>query len=245
MSSDSIALAPSSHDIVMTTLESSSATQPSAASRLYNNLPVSGHCLRLLLVHACEGPLANDAPLQCSLVVTDLRSKPSYTALSYVWGSTSSPPDNILCDGVPITVTSNCYSALRHLRAINGSFTIWIDAICINQINPEEKAQQISLMGSVYSQAKITYIWLGEGSTIMNRIMGYLGRAGFLEHFYEDAANMKRRYKRPQVFRALVSYYKGRLGLKPSTIPHHALACPYLRGEQFLQFIRSRMPNLQ
>jgi hypothetical protein len=77
MSSDSIALAPSSHDIVMATLESSSAPQPSAASQLYNNLPVSGHCLRLLLVHACEGPLANDAPLQCSLGFTDLRPKSS------------------------------------------------------------------------------------------------------------------------------------------------------------------------
>lgn len=31
--------------------------------------------------------------------------------------------------------------------------TFWIDAVCINQNDPQEKAAQIRLMGAVYSSA--------------------------------------------------------------------------------------------
>jgi hypothetical protein len=41
---------------------------------------------------------------------------------------------------------------------------IWIDAICINQENLEEKAWQVRFMGEVFSNAESTRVWLGPES---------------------------------------------------------------------------------
>ena len=38
---------------------------------------------------------------------------------------------------------------------------IWIDAICINQADLEERSQQVKLMGVVYRMAKRVLVWLG------------------------------------------------------------------------------------
>ncbi|KAF1364828.1 hypothetical protein EJ07DRAFT_16176, partial [Lizonia empirigonia] len=73
-----------------------------------------------------------------------------YTALLYVWGSTCSPQDYFLCNDVPVAVTASCYSALKHLRVINESFDIRIDAVCINQSEQHDTAQQIGLVGNIY-----------------------------------------------------------------------------------------------
>jgi Heterokaryon incompatibility protein (HET) len=39
---------------------------------------------------------------------------------------------------------------------------LWVDAICINQADPEEKSYQVGLMGKIYQLAKFVVIWLGE-----------------------------------------------------------------------------------
>jgi hypothetical protein len=43
-----------------------------------------------------------------------------------------------------------------------GSQLLWIDAICINQANTAERNHQVNLMRSVYAQASIVLVWLGE-----------------------------------------------------------------------------------
>ncbi|KAF2832826.1 HET-domain-containing protein [Ophiobolus disseminans] len=191
-----------------------------STTQLYNNLRVSSRRIRLLQVYACAENEAKDAPLRCQLHRVDLAATPDYTALSYVWGEYSSPPDSVLCNNVAVPVTRNCYSALQHLRAINGSFSIWIDAICIDQTDQEDKTQQIGLMGDIYSQAKVTYIWLGKGSPTTDRVKGFLGRVGFLEHFFEAGDSVRRTLKKPQVWGALISYAKGKWGWARSTVPH-------------------------
>jgi hypothetical protein len=42
---------------------------------------------------------------------------------------------------------------------------IWIDALCINQKDIEERAAQVRLMGKIYRQARRVIIWLGEENT--------------------------------------------------------------------------------
>lgn len=38
---------------------------------------------------------------------------------------------------------------------------LWVDALCINQQDPQEKTHQVQLMGKIYSLAESVLVWLG------------------------------------------------------------------------------------
>ncbi|KAI8953831.1 heterokaryon incompatibility protein-domain-containing protein [Xylaria longipes] len=106
--------------------------------------------------------------IKCKLYVVSLDDEPKYEALSYVWGSPTDLVD-IDIDGIAFSVTQNLYAALRRLREqIRGtgsnedSRTLWVDAVCINQKDTEEKRHQVQLMGDIYSRTAHGLLWLGE-----------------------------------------------------------------------------------
>ncbi|KAI1172882.1 heterokaryon incompatibility protein-domain-containing protein [Nemania sp. FL0916] len=78
----------------------------------------------------------------------------------------------ITCNGKGIRVRENLYRFLCRWR--DGSILtpaedkpnkergIWIDAICINQDNLDEKNDQVAMMGEIYGKSWGTFIWLGE-----------------------------------------------------------------------------------
>ena len=89
-------------------------------------------------------------------------------ALSYVWGDiTKTAPINL--DDAEIQITTNLLAALRRMCAwaldneigLSG-FYLWIDALCIDQSNLQEKNNQVSLMRSIYQEASFVTMWLGE-----------------------------------------------------------------------------------
>jgi hypothetical protein len=43
----------------------------------------------------------------------------------------------------------------------NGFFFFWIDAICINQKDSDERGQQVQFMAKIYNQAHRVIVWLG------------------------------------------------------------------------------------
>ena len=71
-------------------------------------------------------------------------------------------------------ITRNLHAALYHLRHPQKSRTIWIDALCINQYDVDERNHQISLMRSIYSNARRVISWLGEFDDESNIAMDYL-----------------------------------------------------------------------
>lgn len=85
-----------------------------------------------------------------------------YTALSYVWGL-GGFDQMVRLERGDIPITSSLATALRHLRTSGHSIFLWIDQICMNQSDKLEMAQQIPLMGKIYSHATNTIIWLGDG----------------------------------------------------------------------------------
>jgi hypothetical protein len=85
-----------------------------------------------------------------------------YEALSYTWGSTEDPK-SIECDAGTLKITRNCETALRHLRYPKTSRMLWIDAICINQVDIPERNQQVARMREIYKNATQVLIWLGDG----------------------------------------------------------------------------------
>ena len=111
---------------------------------LYARLDPSSCQIRLVHIQ----PGVWDDPILCELETVSLDSSPVYQTLSYFWGD---PKDSkpILLEDCVFDVTSNLYDALRRLRRTNSIRVIWIDAICINQMDNDEKAQQVMLMKSI------------------------------------------------------------------------------------------------
>jgi hypothetical protein len=84
-----------------------------------------------------------------------------YEALSYEWGD-SIKKESITVGGTYLKVTVNLATALRHLRYLDRPRTLWVDAICINQDDNEEKMAQILKMRKLYCGASPVLAWLGE-----------------------------------------------------------------------------------
>jgi hypothetical protein len=83
-----------------------------------------------------------------------------YTALSYVWGDAA---DRVLIQvgQQTLEVTTSLECALRHLRDERRVLRLWVDGICINQADDEEKAKQVEQMGRSIS-VHHTVIFLGK-----------------------------------------------------------------------------------
>jgi hypothetical protein len=90
--------------------------------------------------------------LKGELIHGDLDQNPEYSALSYVWGD-GTARTKIEYNGCEAEVTKNLAEALQHLRHEPESRYLWVDALCINQDNVEEKGHQVALMKDIYAYA--------------------------------------------------------------------------------------------
>ena len=59
-------------------------------------------------------------------------------------------------------MTKNLHAALVRLRDPFLKRILWVDAICINQQDEEERTQQVAAMARIYGLAKRVVVWLGE-----------------------------------------------------------------------------------
>lgn len=118
--------------------------------------------IRLILLDPAP---SQDAPLRCSILQHRRRTTSAgYSAVSYTWGKrelTGTLKVRCGSDTSYLRVVSNLDALLRAFRAQDVPVCLWIDAICINQDDEMEKAQQIPLMGRIYSEAEQVRIWLG------------------------------------------------------------------------------------
>ncbi|KAK0645797.1 heterokaryon incompatibility protein-domain-containing protein, partial [Cercophora newfieldiana] len=90
---------------------------------------------------------------------------PPYEALSYQWGNADgNQPPAITINGISKQITPNLHSALRHIRDTGRERVLWIDALCINQDDLEEKSSQVQRMAGIYQLAERVLVWLGDAS---------------------------------------------------------------------------------
>ncbi|KAF4967699.1 hypothetical protein FSARC_4759 [Fusarium sarcochroum] len=92
----------------------------------------------------------------------------AYNALSYTWGSSRGGTAEDV-EGCPIILNGhifeakpNLYNALLELYTACSDTPIWIDALCINQSNADERSTQVSLMNQIYGNATRVIVWLGK-----------------------------------------------------------------------------------
>jgi SpoVK/Ycf46/Vps4 family AAA+-type ATPase len=112
-----------------------------------------------------------------------------YIALSYVWGDAKQRKD-IVVNGHTLSVTANLYDALINLRESEEisrrKLHVWIDAICINQQDLDERACEVQKMSMIYSECLAVRGWLGcpgsatEAATIV-KIRKFLDETAHVE----------------------------------------------------------------
>jgi hypothetical protein len=144
--------------------------------QLYQSLPLNSDRREIRLLSLEDGKA--DDPLICSLWTVSVDNEPQFNALSYAWGNEEKNA-SIAINGIEVLVTTSVESALRSIRAHDTVASpirfsdshilpIWIDAICINQNDNDEKADQVLMMLTIYSKASNVLVWLGDGNAQTN-----------------------------------------------------------------------------
>ncbi|KAH6667995.1 heterokaryon incompatibility protein-domain-containing protein [Halenospora varia] len=172
---------------------------PSTAPYIYTPLTPSNHEIRILVVYSSE---KDDDPIMCSFVTVSLEADQgaqvagdkgqalhalaNFKALSYTWG-TMADMKSIILEGHLFPVTANLHSAMLRLRNLTrdegAKGTIvpsswWIDAICIDQSNIEERNEQVMLMTRIYKKSSGVHIWLGESADNSDLAMDLVSQVG-------------------------------------------------------------------
>jgi hypothetical protein len=119
--------------------------------------PLSDPACRIRILHL--QPSNPHEPIKCTVVEAELHRQLEYEAISYTWGKENDTRP-ILIDGKCLHVPPNTFNALQDLRHVSKVRQLWIDAICINQKDNNEKEHQVLLMGKIYNMAKQVVIWL-------------------------------------------------------------------------------------
>ena len=66
-----------------------------------------------------------------------------------------------ICNGQPIFVHQQCYSAVDAFSSTVTNDWVWIDALCIRQNDGKEKASQVLLMRRIFASASEVLVFLG------------------------------------------------------------------------------------
>lgn len=134
--------------------------------------PLGDSEIRLVSFQKDQGA---SSPVELRLEHFESPKAPSYIALSYVWGD----PNNlhpVIVNCQDFNVTQNLYEALLHIYELSSIFEeglgqksesgqadlfLWIDALCINQGDIDERSKQVSRMTAIYASAFTVLISLG------------------------------------------------------------------------------------
>jgi hypothetical protein len=120
-----------------------------------------------------------------------------YEALSYHWGegeesepiiiqdSLEEPAIKSMSDAVLLLtaegvrarrlyVKPNLHDALKHLRLREDHVQLWVDALCINQRNEEEKKHQVMKMAQIYRKSARVCVWLGPAEPVSYLALSFI-----------------------------------------------------------------------
>ncbi|KAN0120089.1 HET domain containing protein [Hyaloscypha variabilis] len=152
-----------------------------APANLYRLLRSWNQEIRVLRIDASQ---PNVTDIRCTLETMCLYSDTGYKALSYEWGppDVGIPPSRVFINSHEVSTTPNLRLALKHLES--GPF-YWIDALCINQSDDEERGHQVRLMTEIYRNASAVMVWLGleQGdSKIGMEFLDEVGKPGNYNH---------------------------------------------------------------
>lgn len=142
----------------------------------HDALPDPKTWIRLLKITSAAARGTRDFPIHCELVAFEVSVMPEYRAISYTWGP-ETPLFPILVNGQRLEVREHCEYMLRQVSQHVKSGYIWVDAICINQKDNDEKSVQVAQMGVVYKTAVQVFACVGEHADESDLLYGALLRS--------------------------------------------------------------------
>lgn len=124
--------------------------------------------------------------IECSMKTASLDTDVEYLAVSYVWGEPF-PTRKLIVNAEGAEYPQALYigpSINEALQSFRSQETIrkdylWIDAICINQTDNDEKSWQVACMKSIYEQAIDVLAWLGPSDILSKSAVDMLN---FVDH---------------------------------------------------------------
>lgn len=131
-----------------------------------------GQMIRLVLLE----PGDYHDPLRCTLVLSELQPYSVYDAISYTWATEDGDGTKsqfIDVDDSILYVTKNCEAALRSVRQVRVR-RVWIDAMCVNQSNINERNHQVGLMDRIYQAATNVHICIYNPRTDFAALVDWL-----------------------------------------------------------------------
>ncbi|KAI8716377.1 HET domain-containing protein [Fusarium sp. LHS14.1] len=147
----------------------------------YHSLDDPDRSFRLIkLQPSKDNETATSDNLVCDIEEHVRGDCPPYTALSYVWATPESKREYVIANGNKVQISQTVENALRRLRFRQKPRWLWVDQLCINQVDENEKSHQVHQMHSIYSDADQVISWLGTGdekSHLICRLMRDTGRA--------------------------------------------------------------------
>ncbi|GIZ38747.1 hypothetical protein CKM354_000215100 [Cercospora kikuchii] len=157
------------YDYSKASLKRTPSNLDSEAHRI-GSVPSTYHNDAFRVIRLLPGSYADD--IKCNLLVWSLRNRQNkfekpgdYDALSYNWGPQHGDKAITIIvaeDQIyKLNIGPNLDTALRHLRSEGAVTYLWVDAICINQQDMEEKRVQLPLMNHIYNGASCVRVWLG------------------------------------------------------------------------------------
>jgi len=144
------------------------------APNVYTHTPLDPDRKEIRLLYVEQRRPHPDQPeyyqLRMGLRVVSLLDNPApeFKALSYVWNDQNPLPDAPDPDRFLLKKNNRLIMAMKELSK-DGPLLIWVDALCINQENEEEKSSQVSMMADIYQAASEVIAWLGPESQFFNR----------------------------------------------------------------------------
>lgn len=133
--------------------------EPTGTTRYqYRSLDRSRQEIRLLTLE----PGSGTDIIRCTLkhAFLDATPPPLYENISYVCGDPSNK-NTILLHGHETQAMETSEAALRRMRLPDKPRISWIDSICIDQNNTDERGHQVGIMRRIYGTTSQNLVWLG------------------------------------------------------------------------------------
>lgn len=170
----------------------------------YSPLSQSRKEIRLLRIWLEDGLLHG------FLQTASLYDDPEYDALSYYWG----PPgrrESIHIDGQEVLIQMSLYTFLDVLCRNGQRSRVWVDSLCINQSQVDEKSWQVTMMADIYKHAAEVKAWIGNSDADSEYALFYMQNQELLVSLELPAISTIRAKVRESFRRVMMRPYWERL----------------------------------